>query len=201
MDAGMAHLHYGYLDYMALQSNPFTATDAESDNYPDDLIPLTDEHYHELMQGQVEGKYIEHRKDGPVLVDYPDQSLEDARSQKHAEINRWRNTQENANYTLTFNNHKWDYGKATQERLTLSVQMAKANKLPAGFIWTDADNNDVPMTSGELLNLSDAIDQAMFTTGLRIHLRQREMKEELSKLTGVQAILAYHIGWPDGTSQ
>ncbi|HCB1815098.1 TPA: baseplate J/gp47 family protein [Citrobacter braakii] len=26
MDAGMAHLHYGYLDYMALQSNPFTAT-------------------------------------------------------------------------------------------------------------------------------------------------------------------------------
>ena len=27
MDAGMAHLHYGYLDYMALQSNPFTATD------------------------------------------------------------------------------------------------------------------------------------------------------------------------------
>lgn len=23
----MAHLHYGYLDYMALQSNPFTATD------------------------------------------------------------------------------------------------------------------------------------------------------------------------------
>lgn len=27
MDAGMAHLHYGYLDYIALQSNPFTATD------------------------------------------------------------------------------------------------------------------------------------------------------------------------------
>ena len=26
MDAGMAHLHYGYLDYIALQSNPFTAT-------------------------------------------------------------------------------------------------------------------------------------------------------------------------------
>ena len=26
MDAGMAHLHYGYLDYIALQSNPLTAT-------------------------------------------------------------------------------------------------------------------------------------------------------------------------------
>ncbi|EEP9439825.1 DUF4376 domain-containing protein [Salmonella enterica subsp. enterica serovar Reading] len=117
--------------------------------------------------------------------------------QKHDEINAWRNKQESANYTFTFDNHKWDYGKATQERLTLSVQMAKANKLPAGFIWTDADNNDVPMTAGELLNLSDAIDQAMFTKGLQIHLRQREMKEEIDKLTDVKVILDYKIGWPD----
>jgi uncharacterized phage protein gp47/JayE len=27
MDAGMAHLHYAYLDYIAQQSTPFTATD------------------------------------------------------------------------------------------------------------------------------------------------------------------------------
>ncbi|EHZ3471586.1 DUF4376 domain-containing protein, partial [Salmonella enterica] len=83
----------------------------------------------------------------------------------------------------------------TQERLTLSVQMAKQNKLPDGFIWTDADNNDVPMTAGELLNLSDAIDQAMFTMGLKIHLRQREMKEEVDKLTDAQAVLDYVVGW------
>ncbi|EOY4858989.1 DUF4376 domain-containing protein [Salmonella enterica subsp. enterica serovar Braenderup] len=122
--------------------------------------------------------------------------LNTALIQKHAEINAWRNTQENANYTFTFDNHKWDYGKATQERLTLSVQMAKANKLPDGFIWTDADNNDVPMTNGELLNLSDAIDQAMFTTGLKIHLRQRQMKEDIDKLTDAQAVLDYVVGWP-----
>ncbi|EDR6625206.1 DUF4376 domain-containing protein, partial [Salmonella enterica subsp. diarizonae] len=88
--------------------------------------------------------------------------------------------------------------KTTQERLSLSVQMAKANKLPVGFIWTDADNNDVPMSAGELLNLSDAIDQAMFTMGLQIHLRQREMKEEIDKLTEVKAILDYKIGWAEG---
>ncbi|EBE7554974.1 DUF4376 domain-containing protein [Salmonella enterica] len=122
--------------------------------------------------------------------------LNTARIQKHADINNWRNTQENANYTFTFNNHNWDYGKATQERLSLSVQMAKQNKLPDGFIWTDADNNDVPMTSGELLNLSDAIDQAMFTMGLKIHLRQREMKEDIDKLTDAQAVLDYVVGWP-----
>lgn len=122
--------------------------------------------------------------------------LNTARIQKHADINNWRNTQENANYTFTFNNHNWDYGKATQERLSLSVLMAKQNKLPDGFIWTDADNNDVPMTAGELLNLSDAIDQAMFTMGLKIHLRQREMKEEIDKLTDAQAVLDYVVGWP-----
>ncbi|ECJ4380418.1 phage tail protein, partial [Salmonella enterica subsp. diarizonae] len=53
---------------------------------------------------------------------------------------------------------------------------------------------DVPMTAGELLNLSDAIDQAMFTMGLKIHMRQREMKEEIDKLTDVKAILDYKIG-------
>lgn len=122
--------------------------------------------------------------------------LNTALIQKHAEINAWRNSQESANYTFTFDNHNWDYGKATQERLSLSVQMAKQNCLPDGFIWTDADNNDVPMTSGELLNLSDAIDQAMFTMGLQIHLRQREMKEEIDKLTDAQAVLDYVVGWP-----
>ncbi|HGA5503360.1 TPA: DUF4376 domain-containing protein [Salmonella enterica subsp. enterica serovar Potsdam] len=123
--------------------------------------------------------------------------LATALSQKYAEINAWRNAQENANYVFQFNGRNWDYGKTTQERLTLSVQMAKASKLPAGFIWTDADNNDVPMTVGELLNLSDAIDQAMFTKGLQIHMRQRAMKEELDKLTEVQAILAYVVGWTE----
>ncbi|EHF0374427.1 DUF4376 domain-containing protein [Salmonella enterica] len=121
--------------------------------------------------------------------------LNTALIQKHAEINDWRNIQENMNYVFRFNNHNWDYGKAMQERLSLSVQMAKANKLPAGFIWTDADNNDVPVTAGELLNLSDAIDQAMFTMGLKIHMRQRTMKEAVDKLTDASAIMDYPVGW------
>lgn len=136
--------------------------------------------------------------DGTTIIDL--MTTDKAREQKAREIDNWRDTQENANYTFTFNNHHWDYGKATQERLTLSVQMAKANKLPAGFIWTDADNNDVPMTAGELLNLSDAIDQAMFTKGLQIHLRQRAMKEDIDKLTDVKAILDYRVDWPPDNS-
>ncbi|HIF2325100.1 TPA: DUF4376 domain-containing protein [Salmonella enterica] len=118
---------------------------------------------------------------------------------KHEEINAWRNDQENANYVFQFNNRNWDYGKATQERLSLSVQMAKTNKLPDGFIWTDADNNDVPMTAGELLNLSDAIDQAMFKKGLEIHMRQRQMKQEIDDMTDRMAVKYYRPCWiPEG---
>ncbi|EDW0701312.1 phage tail protein, partial [Salmonella enterica subsp. enterica] len=42
-----------------------------------------------------------------------------------------------------------------------------------------------------------AIDQAMFTKGLQIHMRQREMKEEIDRLIEVKAILDYKIGWSD----
>lgn len=171
----------------------------DAGTFPDDTVEVSDDVWLEFAGNHPpEGKQRAAGHDNlPCWVDIPLPDIEDARSRKHDEINAWRNKQESANYTFTFDNHKWDYGKATQERLSLSVQMAKQNKLPAGFIWTDADNNDVPMTAGELLNLSDAIDQAMFTMGLKIHMRQREMKEEIDKLTDVKTILDYKIGWPD----
>ncbi|EIS6411576.1 DUF4376 domain-containing protein [Salmonella enterica] len=172
---------------------------ADAGTLPDDTVEVGDDVWLEFAGNHPpEGKQRAAGSDNlPCWVDIPPPDIQDAREQKHAEINRWRNIQENANYVFAFSGRRWDYGKATQERLTLSVQMAKANKLPAGFIWTDADNNDVPVTEGELLNLSDAIDQAMFTMGLKIHMRQREMKEAVDKLTDARAILDYQPGWPE----
>ncbi|EMP4142658.1 DUF4376 domain-containing protein [Salmonella enterica] len=167
--------------------------------FPADTVEVSDDVWLEFAGNHPpDGKQRAAGSDNmPCWVDIPLPDIDDARSRKHAEINTWRNTQENANYVFQFNNHNWDYGKATQERLSLSVQMAKQNKLPDGFIWTDADNNDVPMTAGELLNLSDAIDQAMFTKGLQIHMRQRQMKEEVDKLPDAKSVLDYVVGWPD----
>ncbi|EMZ8853317.1 DUF4376 domain-containing protein [Salmonella enterica] len=168
--------------------------------FPADTVEVSDDVWLEFAGNHPpDGKQRAAGSDNmPCWVDIPLPDIDDVRRRKHTEINTWRNTQENANYVFQFNNHNWDYGKATQERLSLSVQMAKQNKLPDGFIWTDADNNDVPMTSGELLNLSDAIDQAMFTMGLKIHLRQREMKEEIDKLTDAKSVLDYVVGWTEG---
>ncbi|EJN0086520.1 DUF4376 domain-containing protein, partial [Escherichia coli] len=72
---------------------------------------------------------------------------------------------------------------------------AKAGILPEGFFWTDAENNDVPMTAEALMALSEAAEKAMFTKGMEIHVRQRTMKKELEKLTSADEILAYRVGW------
>ncbi|MBC9616145.1 DUF4376 domain-containing protein, partial [Escherichia coli] len=58
-------------------------------------------------------------------------------------------------------------------------------------------NNDVPMKSEELIALSEAAEQAMFTKGMEIHVRQRTMKKELEKLNSVDEILAYKVGMAD----
>ncbi|NEN74697.1 DUF4376 domain-containing protein, partial [Escherichia coli] len=69
--------------------------------------------------------------------------------------------------------------------------------LPEGFFWTDAENNDVPMTAGELMALSEAAEKAMFTKGMEIHVRQRTMKKEIEALSDAEAILAYKVGMAD----
>ncbi|EOM1559796.1 DUF4376 domain-containing protein, partial [Escherichia coli] len=116
---------------------------------------------------------------------------------KKVEINAWRNAMEAANYTFEHNGRKWDYGKSTQTRLEPSVAAAKAGKLPEQFFWTDADNNDVPMDAETLIALSAAAEQAMFTKGLEIHVRQRTMKKEIEALGDAEAILAYKVGMAD----
>lgn len=175
----------------------FYKPDTESGDCPTDLIPLTDEHYHELMKGQAEGKYIEHRKDGPVLVDYPALSLEDARKQKHDEINHWRDIQENGVITFTWNNHSWDASKASQDRLAPVLVVAKSGQLPEGFFWTDANNEDVPVTVDDLTAIDAGMTQAMVAQGFKIHERQRQMKKDIDELTKVGDILNYSVGWPD----
>ncbi|EHJ6107415.1 DUF4376 domain-containing protein, partial [Escherichia coli] len=69
--------------------------------------------------------------------------------------------------------------------------------LPEQFFWTDADNNDVPMTAEALIALSNAAQKAMFAKGLEIHVRQRAMKKEIEALDDADAILAYKVGITD----
>ncbi|EDU0272551.1 DUF4376 domain-containing protein [Salmonella enterica subsp. enterica serovar Glostrup] len=122
-----------------------------------------------------------------------------ARQAKHTEINAWRDAQENGSVIFVLNGHRWDCGKASQTRLSPVVTVAKSGMLPPGFFWTDADNIDVPMTTDELTALEAAMQQNMVLQGFKIHERQRQMKEEVDKLTDYKAIKDYAVGWPEGS--
>ncbi|HBD0342477.1 TPA: DUF4376 domain-containing protein [Escherichia coli] len=126
---------------------------------------------------------------------YDDMAVEEARRMKNAEINAWRDAMEASGYVFEHRGRKWDYGKETMTRLGMSASAARGGVLPEGFFWTDAENNDVPMTADELISLSDAAGKAMFRKGLEIHIRQREMKKAIAELSDSETILAYRVGW------
>ncbi|EIE0341676.1 DUF4376 domain-containing protein [Salmonella enterica] len=137
------------------------------------------------------GKY------GPVTpFTVTPEMLTAAKQVKHAEINAWRDAQENGSIIFTLNGHRWDCGKASQTRLAPVVAVAKTGSLPPGFFWTDADNIDVPMTADELAALEAAMQQNMVLQGFKIHERQRQMKEEVDKLTTIDDVRAYIPDWP-----
>ncbi|HIC6969781.1 TPA: DUF4376 domain-containing protein, partial [Salmonella enterica subsp. enterica] len=136
---------------------PFTAS-------PDD----TEEHGCQLYADLKAGKY------GPVIpFTVTPEMVTAAKKAKHAEINNWRDTQENGSIIFTLNSHRWDCGKASQTRLAPVVAVAKSGALPPGFFWTDADNIDVAMTADELSALEAAMQQNMVLQGFKIHERQR----------------------------
>lgn len=135
----------------------------------------------------------------PFTLTVTPEMIQAAKDAKHAEINAWRDGQEDGNILFTLNGHRWDCGKASQARLAPVVAVAKAGMLPAGFFWTDADNIDVPVTTDDLTALEAAMEQNMVLQGFKIHERQRQMKEAVDKLTDYKAIQDYAVGWPPDT--
>ncbi|HCM1918310.1 TPA: DUF4376 domain-containing protein [Salmonella enterica subsp. salamae serovar 28:r:e,n,z15] len=126
------------------------------------------------------------------------ETLAAAKQKKRDEINAWRDAQERASYLFTYNGRQWDYGKTTQDRMSISLAMARRSALPAGFAWTDGDNNIVPMDNDALLALAAAIEQAMFEKGMAINQRQLQMKAELEAMSDYQTVRDYTPGWPEG---
>ncbi|HGG6554846.1 TPA: DUF4376 domain-containing protein [Salmonella enterica subsp. diarizonae serovar 61:i:z] len=138
------------------------------------------------------GKYGEVK---PFIV--TPEMLDAARLSKQYEINDWRNQQENSSTTFSLNGHRWDCDKASQGRLSASLEATRSNILPANFFWTDADNIDVPVKAADLESMSTAMNTTMFLQGFKIHERQRQMKEEVEALADYQAIKNYVVGWPE----
>ena len=136
--------------------------------------------------------------DGENVIDL--MTVEKARRVKRDEINRWRDRQEDGNTSFNWNSHKWDAGKASQDRLTPVLVVAKSGQLPEGFFWTDANNEDVPVTPEDLVAINAGMIQAMVIQGFKIHERQRQMKKDIAGLAKVSDILNYTVGWSDNNN-
>lgn len=133
--------------------------------------------------------------DGTDVIDL--MTLEKARRAKRDEINRWRDNQEDGSAVFEWNGRKWDASKASQERLASILVLTRTADLPAGFYWTDADNNDVSVTPDDLVSISENMTATMVAQGWKIHERQRDMKKEVGALIKISDILNYPVGWAE----
>ncbi|EGY1755911.1 DUF4376 domain-containing protein [Salmonella enterica] len=160
-------------------------------------LPFTSAEHDPMEYGRQLYADLKAGKYGPVTpFTVTPEMLTAAKQEKHAEINSWRDAQENGSITFSLNGHKWDCGKASQSRLAPVVAVARTGALPPGFFWTDADNVDVPMTADELVSLETAMQQNMVIQGFKIHERQRQMKEEVDNLTTIDEVRKYIPDWP-----
>ncbi|EBA1163887.1 DUF4376 domain-containing protein [Salmonella enterica subsp. enterica] len=174
-----AKVLFGDADGKSPKYIPFTASETDSTAYG-----------RQLFTDLKAGKY------GPVTpFTVTPEMLAAAKEAKRAEINAWRDNQENGNYVFTLNGRNWDCSKASQDRLSPVTATAKSGTLPDGFFWTNADNEDIPMNADDLIVLEVAMQQHMVIVGFKIHERQRQMKEEVDALTDYTAVKSYAVGW------
>ena len=130
---------------------------------------------------------------GDALTEPPLPTLEALREQRRAEINAWRDQQEMSGIVFGHAGRRWDGGLRVRACLNPVVLLPG---LPEGFFWTDADNNDVPVTQPDLIELNAAHEAAITVQGFRIHARQREMKQAIENMDRAE-LEAFQPGWPE----
>ncbi|HAD5968607.1 TPA_asm: DUF4376 domain-containing protein [Salmonella enterica subsp. enterica serovar Typhimurium] len=155
---------------------PFTASGNDGTDYG-----------RQLFADLKAGKY------GPVTpFTITPKMLAAAKSAKHAEINTWRDVQEDGRITCIYNGNTYDADKESKYRIDNVIE---AGGLPDGVKWTDSNNNDIALSLSDLKALQKIMVVAMAVQGGKIHERQRQMKEEVDKLDDYKAVQNYVVGW------
>ncbi len=122
-------------------------------------------------------------------------TVETALARKTAEINAWRDSQEQGNVVFEVEGYSWDASLASKTRIEPVMALVTAGALPEGFFWTDANNEDIPATAELMTAIYSGMQAAMVEQGFKIHERQRQMKQEVVLLTTVAEIEAFAVGW------
>ncbi|EHR8940497.1 DUF4376 domain-containing protein [Escherichia coli] len=121
--------------------------------------------------------------------------LEAAKDAKKREIEVWRTEQEAQPFTFEWNGRTWNAGPDSLARLYPVVMAAKSDTARTTLAWGDADNQQVKLSMPELEELAAAMAQAQVDRNDEIYQRQREMKEQLSRLSTLDEVRALTVGY------
>lgn len=158
--------------------SPFTATSSDVTDYGRQL-------YHDL----VNGKY---GTVSPFTVS--PEMLAVAKAAKRQEIETWRTEQETQSFTFEWNGRTWNAGPDSMARLYPAVMASKSDTARKTMVWGDAENQQVKLSMPELEELAAAMAQAQVDRNDEIYQRQREMKEQLSRLSTLDEVRALTVG-------
>ncbi len=117
-----------------------------------------------------------------------------AKDAKKREIEAWRTEQEAQQFTFKWNGRTWNAGPDSLARLYPVVMTAKSDMSRDVVTWGDADNQQVKLSIPELEELAVAMAQAQVDRNDEIYQRQREMKEQLSRLSILDEVRALTVG-------
>ncbi|ENB3514883.1 DUF4376 domain-containing protein [Escherichia coli] len=117
-----------------------------------------------------------------------------AKDAKKREIEAWRTEQEAQPFTFEWNGRTWNAGPDSMARLYPVVMAAKSDTARTTLAWGDADNQQVKLSMPELEELATAMAQAQVDRNDGIYQRQREMKEQLSRLSTLDEVRALTVG-------
>ncbi|HAY0392697.1 TPA: DUF4376 domain-containing protein [Escherichia coli] len=117
-----------------------------------------------------------------------------AKDAKKREIEAWRTEQEAQPFTFEWNGRTWNAGPDSMARLYPVVMAAKSDTARTTLAWGDADNQQVKLSMQKLDELLTAMAQAQVDRNDEIYQRQREMKEQLSRLSTLDEVRALTVG-------
>ncbi|ELN2296302.1 DUF4376 domain-containing protein [Escherichia coli] len=117
-----------------------------------------------------------------------------AKDAKKREIEAWRTEQEAQPFTFEWNGHTWNAGPDSMARLYPVVMAAKSDTARTTLAWGDADNQQVKLSMQKLDELLTAMAQAQVDRNDEIYQCQREMKEQLSRLSTLDEVRALTPG-------
>ena len=161
----------------------------------EDFIPYTATPEDTATTGQQIWQELQSGKWGEIApFTVTPEMLEAAKDAKKREIEAWRTEQEARPFTFEWNGRTWNAGPDSMARLYPVVMAAKSDTARDVMAWGDADNQQVKLSMPELEELAVVMAQAQVDRNDEIYQRQREMKEQLSRLSTLDEVRALTPG-------